>query len=175
MPWRRAWQPTPVFLPRYPMNGGIWWAAIQDSKESDTTERLPYTHADKGQHVRWTPACGHSVLCWMHCADILVPSRKSKYFDSTQVTGMTHLLTWVTSIPGRIKTMWTEHTSRCGPTQTDYLDQTIQEWANSVHTQGWVHHLQWMGYTHWTASARIMTSNQNIHEDETTDGWGVFT
>ena len=125
--------------------------------------------------MHWTPSRGHSALCWMYWADILVPPRKSKYSDSTQVTGMTHFLTWVTSIPGRIKTMWTEHTPHCGPMQIDHLDQTKQEWANSVHTQGWVHHLGWMDYTQWTPSAWIMTSNQNIHKDETTDGWSVFT
>ena len=168
MPWRRAWQPTPVFLPGYPMNGGIWWAAIQDSKESDTTERLPYTHLDKCTEL---PPVGtqFSVGC----------TGQTSLFPQERVSTLTQHRSlarqWVTSIPGRIKTMWTEHTPHYGPTQTNHLDQTIQEWANSVHTQGWVHHLEWMGYTHWTASARIMTSNQNIHEDETTDGWGVFT
>ena len=27
-PWRRAWQPTPVFLPRELMDGGAWQAAV---------------------------------------------------------------------------------------------------------------------------------------------------
>jgi len=25
-PWRRKWQPTPVFLLENPMDGGAWWA-----------------------------------------------------------------------------------------------------------------------------------------------------
>ena len=28
MPWRRKWQPTPVFLLEYPRDEGAWWAAI---------------------------------------------------------------------------------------------------------------------------------------------------
>ena len=27
-PGRRAWQPTPGFLPKKPMDGGIWWAIV---------------------------------------------------------------------------------------------------------------------------------------------------
>ena len=26
--WRRAWQPTPVFLPENPMDRGAWWAIV---------------------------------------------------------------------------------------------------------------------------------------------------
>ena len=25
-PWRRKWQPTPIFLPENSMNRGAWWA-----------------------------------------------------------------------------------------------------------------------------------------------------
>ena len=28
MPWRRKWQPTPVFLPGKPMDRGAWWATV---------------------------------------------------------------------------------------------------------------------------------------------------
>ena len=28
MYWRRKWQPTPVFLPENPRDGGAWWAAV---------------------------------------------------------------------------------------------------------------------------------------------------
>ena len=40
IPWRRAWQPTPVFLPREPMDRGAWWATIHGVSESDTAEWL---------------------------------------------------------------------------------------------------------------------------------------
>ena len=52
--WRRAWQPTPVFLPgeshgrRSPEDYSPW-----DSKESDTAERLS-TH---NMYLCWNPPC----------------------------------------------------------------------------------------------------------------------
>ena len=48
MPWRRKWQPTPVFLTGNPMNEGGWWAHKEVTKspwgrkESDTTERFHF-------------------------------------------------------------------------------------------------------------------------------------
>ena len=36
-PWRRKWQPTPVFLPGSPMDRGAWWATVQGVTELDTT------------------------------------------------------------------------------------------------------------------------------------------
>ena len=45
IPWRRKWQPTPVFLLENPMDRGTWWAAVHgDHKESDTTKGLTHTH-----------------------------------------------------------------------------------------------------------------------------------
>jgi len=38
IPWRRKWQPTPVFLPGNPMDRGAWQTAAHGvAKESDTT------------------------------------------------------------------------------------------------------------------------------------------
>ena len=28
MHWRRKWEPTPMFLPENPRDGGAWWAAV---------------------------------------------------------------------------------------------------------------------------------------------------
>ena len=36
MHWRRKRQPTPVFLPRNPRDGGAWWAAIYGVTQSQT-------------------------------------------------------------------------------------------------------------------------------------------
>ena len=36
MPWRRKWQPTPVFLPGNPRDGGAWWAAVYGVAQSWT-------------------------------------------------------------------------------------------------------------------------------------------
>ena len=40
-PWRRRWQPTPVFVLENPMNRETWWAAIYGVAESYTTDRTP--------------------------------------------------------------------------------------------------------------------------------------
>ena len=47
IPWRRRWQPTPVFLPGESMDGGAYgqWATGHRVTESQTTEWLS-THAD---------------------------------------------------------------------------------------------------------------------------------
>ena len=38
MPWRRKWQPTPVFCLGNPMDRGAWWATIYGvTQELDTT------------------------------------------------------------------------------------------------------------------------------------------
>ena len=36
MHWRRKWQPTPVFLPGNPRDGGAWWAAVSGVTQSWT-------------------------------------------------------------------------------------------------------------------------------------------
>ena len=36
MHWRRKWQPTPVFLPGEPRDGGAWWAAVYGVAQSRT-------------------------------------------------------------------------------------------------------------------------------------------
>ena len=38
IPWRRAWQPTPVFLPENPVDRGAWQATVHGVAESDRTE-----------------------------------------------------------------------------------------------------------------------------------------
>ena len=52
IPWRRAWQPTPVFLPgeshrQRSLAGHSPWGG----KESDTTERLTHTHIHTHTHT----------------------------------------------------------------------------------------------------------------------------
>ena len=40
IPWRREWQPPPVFSPGNPMDRGAWQATVYDPKESDVTQWL---------------------------------------------------------------------------------------------------------------------------------------
>ena len=51
-PWSREWQPTPVFMPGNPIDGGVWWATVRGvAKESDTNERLS-THTHTHTHTQ---------------------------------------------------------------------------------------------------------------------------
>ena len=34
IPWRRKWQPTPVFLPGESMDKGAWWVIVHKVAES---------------------------------------------------------------------------------------------------------------------------------------------
>ena len=34
IPWKKKWQPTPVFLPGELMDGGAWWAKVHRATES---------------------------------------------------------------------------------------------------------------------------------------------
>ena len=36
IPWRRAWQPTPVCLPPISMNRGAWWTTVKRVAKSQT-------------------------------------------------------------------------------------------------------------------------------------------
>ena len=41
IPWRRTWQPTPVFFLGNPMDRGVWWSTAPGvAKESDMTWQL---------------------------------------------------------------------------------------------------------------------------------------
>ena len=60
IPWRRAWQPTPVLLPRESQGGGAWWATVQRVAKSRTRLKRVNTRAG------WTEdrGLGSGVCCW---------------------------------------------------------------------------------------------------------------
>ena len=59
IPWRREWQPTPVFLPwRIPMDRGAWRATVHGVAELDTTMRV----VEEGKDFLWSLVEHH----WPH-------------------------------------------------------------------------------------------------------------
>ena len=54
IPWRRAWQSTPVFLPEEPQGQAGY--SPQGCKESDTTEetKYAYTHTHTHTHISFS-------------------------------------------------------------------------------------------------------------------------
>ena len=63
IPWRRAWQPTPVFLPgEFHGQRSLVGYSPSGHKESDMTERLTYTHTQSTTcicHLRSWHVTGH--------------------------------------------------------------------------------------------------------------------
>ena len=51
IPWRRAWQPTLVFLLENPMDRGALWATVHGVAELETTEQL-------NNNIKWTSFSG---------------------------------------------------------------------------------------------------------------------
>ena len=53
MHWRRKWQPTLVFLPENPRDGGAWWAAIYGVAQSRT--RLKWLSSNRASRHFFLP------------------------------------------------------------------------------------------------------------------------
>ena len=62
MPWRRKWQPTPVFLPGESQGWGAWWAAVYGVAQSQT--RLKRLSSSSPCKVEKEIATHSSVLAW---------------------------------------------------------------------------------------------------------------
>ena len=56
MPWRRKWQPTPVFLPEESQGWGIWWAAIYGVAQSRI--RLKQLSSSSSSIPTWVSSWG---------------------------------------------------------------------------------------------------------------------
>ena len=59
--WRRAWQPTPGFLPGNSMNRGAWRATVCRVAKSRTQLKRLSTHAQFGKQHNSLPQCSDSV------------------------------------------------------------------------------------------------------------------
>ena len=51
--WRRAWQPTPLFLPGDPMDGGAWWATVHRVAKSQK-QLCATEHSTKSIEFQYT-------------------------------------------------------------------------------------------------------------------------
>ena len=71
IPWRRAWQPMPVFLPgESSWTEGDWWATVRGGhKQSDTTEWLStHTHIYTLFFIFFSIMAYHWILNIVLCA-----------------------------------------------------------------------------------------------------------
>ena len=64
IPWRRASQPTLVFLPGESHGRGAWWRTVQRvCKESDTTERVSMHITGAMSHCVYKPDLFYPFTC----------------------------------------------------------------------------------------------------------------
>ena len=66
IPWRRAWQPTPVFLPGDPMDTGAWWL------QSIGPHRVGHDWSDLAHAQGWLAERGRHRPSWLNCAVHLI-------------------------------------------------------------------------------------------------------
>ena len=62
IPWRRAWQPTPAFLPGESHGQRSWWATVHsDIKRQTRLKRLGTHTCNNENNIRQTPTERHSI------------------------------------------------------------------------------------------------------------------
>ena len=95
MPWRRKWQPSPIFLPGKSHGQRSWWVSVHGvSKESDTTKQLNSNHiyytldsaghgesvVSKSSHRPFS--CGTKSLVMQTIANLIITPNKDKNHNS---------------------------------------------------------------------------------------------
>ena len=90
IPWRRAWQPTPVFLPgESHKQRSLVCYSQQDCEESDTTEQLAHTHTHS-KHTMYTYCFYYAVA--KSCATLCDPMHCSLSSSSVHGISQTRIL-----------------------------------------------------------------------------------
>ena len=78
IPWRRKWQPTPLFLPEEPMDRGVWWATVHGISKS-WNEWLTLSFYSFDSNSPSSPRSSRSVKCPQQrggevgCTDLAFP------------------------------------------------------------------------------------------------------
>ena len=71
IPWRRAWQPIPLFVPEesHGQKSLVGYSPL-NHKESDTTEVTQHTHIQLFQHRLWKGLIFYPQSCFCTCIKI---------------------------------------------------------------------------------------------------------
>ena len=76
IPWRRAWQPPPVFLPGKPQSQGTWQATVHRMAKSQTWLKWLSTHVhnlpiEHLAHIRYS-----IHICWKSVGELPLNERR---------------------------------------------------------------------------------------------------
>ena len=77
IPWRKAQQPTPVFLPGESLDGGAWWATVHRSAKSHT--RLKWLSTQARIHLFFHRSFSHTGY-WIESPLLYSRSLMISYF-----------------------------------------------------------------------------------------------
>ena len=67
IPWRMAWQPTPVFLLEDPMDRGAWWVSPQGQRVRNDWSDLACTRISTSLSLRFTLAATFRYTTVINC------------------------------------------------------------------------------------------------------------
>ena len=79
MHWRRKWQPTPVFLPGEPRDGGAWWAAVYGVAQS-RTQLKQLSSSSRSNHKQHQ--YGDNRISW-GTSQLQIPSHQENFPPKT--------------------------------------------------------------------------------------------
>ena len=113
IPWRRKWQPTPIFLPgkSHGLRSLVGYSP-GGRKESDTTEQCHFHLRVEWHFPNWPPCCKHLFnrsIC-VKCCNFLFVFGKQSFFFFTCIDPWIELLS--ADVLNIIILLWTRHCSK---------------------------------------------------------------
>ena len=113
IPWRRKWQPTPIFLPgKFHGLRSLVGYSPWGCKESDTTEQFHFHLRVERHFPNWPPCCKHlfnRAIC-VKCCNFLFVFGKQSFFFFTCIDPWIKLLS--ADVLNTIILLWTRHCSK---------------------------------------------------------------
>ena len=75
IPWRRAWQSAPVFLPGNPKDRGVWWATVHGVAKSQTRLKQLSMQNERKKKTEWVAPERSIFLSYQLAASSLMKTR----------------------------------------------------------------------------------------------------
>ena len=101
IPWRRAWQSTPVFLPGDPMGRGVWWTVVHRVAKSQTQLKQLSMHTE-------VPLWFRNIFVFLYSLPIDCPHRTLTLLSSTYQFAVMYLCIIICLITAYVLTLDTK-------------------------------------------------------------------